>query len=222
MELVPHRAAPTRASSEPPPTRRRLEAAARARAAPADCDRSRSGPTRSRAGTGSASARSCGAARGAEWRRALRPLPGLDSAHMAQRAGARLPADAGRRVAARAGAAAGRRHGTSTIATAGARAKAGDSARPAIAARSRSTRRQGDGPGRRTPSQLGWRASGRAERGGAWRDARSSTLAVRDGDASRQWRRGASAAGAPVVHDAGFTEVAPGQPNGRRSCRPLS
>lgn len=55
-------------------------------------------------------------------------------------------------------------------------------------------------------SQLGWRASSAADRD-AWRDGGFS-LAVRTATAE-QWAS-AVAAGAPVVQDAGFTEVEPG------------
>lgn len=54
-------------------------------------------------------------------------------------------------------------------------------------------------------AQLGWRASSSAQRE-AWR-ARGFDLAVRD--ASRQQWAAALDSGAPVVHDGGFTEVAP-------------
>ncbi len=55
-------------------------------------------------------------------------------------------------------------------------------------------------------SQLGWRSLPRRARR-RWLDA-GFPLAVRDAS-SRQWAA-AIAAGAPVVHDGGFTEVAPG------------
>jgi hypothetical protein len=55
-------------------------------------------------------------------------------------------------------------------------------------------------------AQLGWRASSDASRA-AWQSA-SFPLAVR-GATPSQWAR-AVRAGAPVVHDAGFTEVEPG------------
>jgi len=54
-------------------------------------------------------------------------------------------------------------------------------------------------------AQLGWRASGAADRA-AWR-ADGFTLAVRPATAA-QWAA-ALAAGAPVVTDAGFTEIVP-------------
>jgi peptidyl-tRNA hydrolase len=54
-------------------------------------------------------------------------------------------------------------------------------------------------------AQLGWRASPSAQRE-AWR-ASGFALAVRDATA-QQWAE-AIAAGAPVVHDGGFTEVEP-------------
>ena len=55
-------------------------------------------------------------------------------------------------------------------------------------------------------AQLGWRALSRRRRR-AWRVA-DFPLAVRDASVA-QWAH-AVAAGAPVVHDGGFTEVAPG------------
>jgi peptidyl-tRNA hydrolase len=55
-------------------------------------------------------------------------------------------------------------------------------------------------------SQLGWRSLPRRARR-RWRDA-GFPLAVRDASKT-QWAA-AIAAGAPVVHDGGFTEVAPG------------
>jgi peptidyl-tRNA hydrolase len=55
-------------------------------------------------------------------------------------------------------------------------------------------------------AQLGWRSLSRRARR-SWQDA-GFPLAVRDASA-QQWAR-AVAAGAPVVHDGGFTEVAPG------------
>ena len=55
-------------------------------------------------------------------------------------------------------------------------------------------------------AQLGWRASAPDDRE-RWRDA-GFALAVRDAT-PRQWRD-AVAAGMPVVHDGGFTEVEPG------------
>ena len=55
-------------------------------------------------------------------------------------------------------------------------------------------------------AQLGWRASDPADRE-AWAD-QDFDLAVRTATSSA-WLR-ALATGAPVVHDAGFTEVAPG------------
>jgi peptidyl-tRNA hydrolase len=55
-------------------------------------------------------------------------------------------------------------------------------------------------------SQLGWRSLPRRARR-RWRDA-GFPLAVRDASKT-QWAT-AIAAGAPVVHDGGFTEVAPG------------
>ena len=55
-------------------------------------------------------------------------------------------------------------------------------------------------------AQLGWRSLRRRRRR-AWQDA-GFELAVRTPSA-RQWRA-ALEGGAPVVHDAGFTEVAPG------------
>lgn len=55
-------------------------------------------------------------------------------------------------------------------------------------------------------AQLGWRASTPAQRD-AWRTT-GFELAVRDAT-PRQWQA-AVAAGAPVVHDGGFTEVEPG------------
>jgi peptidyl-tRNA hydrolase len=54
-------------------------------------------------------------------------------------------------------------------------------------------------------AQLGWRAMDGAARA-AWRD-RGFELAVRDATLA-QWST-ELAAGAPVVHDAGFTEVSP-------------
>ncbi|HEU5265079.1 MAG TPA: hypothetical protein VFU35_00205, partial [Jatrophihabitans sp.] len=55
-------------------------------------------------------------------------------------------------------------------------------------------------------AQLGWRSLPRRVRR-RWRDA-GFPLAVRDATPA-QWAR-ADAAGAPVVHDGGFTEVVPG------------
>ena len=55
-------------------------------------------------------------------------------------------------------------------------------------------------------AQLGWRSLSRRRRR-AWRDA-DSPIVVRDASVA-QWAR-AVAAGAPIVHDGGFTEVAPG------------
>lgn len=55
-------------------------------------------------------------------------------------------------------------------------------------------------------AQLGWRSLRRRKRR-AWQDA-GFELAVRT-PSTRQWRA-ALEGGAPVVHDAGFTEVAPG------------
>lgn len=55
-------------------------------------------------------------------------------------------------------------------------------------------------------AQLGWRASGPADRA-AWA-GQDFNLAVRTATPAA-WRR-ALAAGVPVVHDAGFTEVTPG------------
>jgi peptidyl-tRNA hydrolase len=54
-------------------------------------------------------------------------------------------------------------------------------------------------------AQLGWRSLSRRKRA-AWQQA-GFPLAVRTAT-ERQWQ-GALASGAPVVHDAGFTEVAP-------------
>ena len=58
----------------------------------------------------------------------------------------------------------------------------------------------------RHQAQLGWRASGPADRD-AWA-GQDFNLAVRTATPAA-WRR-ALAAGFPVVHDAGFTEVTPG------------
>ena len=129
---------------------------------------------------------------------------GLARSHSAQwlGRGARLPANSGRRMAARPGPAAGRRHGTRRS---DARPGQGAALRSSCYRRTSSSRPEKRWPKRRTPHSSG---GGRpASPTGPLGRARTSTLP----SARRRQRRGAgrSAAGVPVVHDAGFTEVAP-------------